>query len=68
MIDPRLSTGGLERVSLREIAVWKDDYRLTALRLRKRVFESLIRGAIRFSIRRIVARSIIVSEVCTRYS
>ena len=34
----------------------------------KRVFEKSHAGAIRFSIRRIEARSIIVSEVCTRYS
>jgi hypothetical protein len=34
----------------------------------KRVFEKYHAGAIRFSIRRIEARSIIVSEVCTRYS
>jgi hypothetical protein len=34
----------------------------------KRVFEKSHTGAIRFSIRRIAARSIIVSEVCTRYS
>jgi hypothetical protein len=34
----------------------------------KRVFEKSHAGAIRFSIRLIEARSIIVSEVCTRYS
>jgi len=34
----------------------------------KKVFEKSHAGAIRFSIRRIEARSIIVSEVCTRYS
>jgi hypothetical protein len=34
----------------------------------KRVFEKSHAGAILFSIRRIEARSIIVSEVCTRYS
>jgi hypothetical protein len=34
----------------------------------ERVFEKSHTGAIRFSIRRIAARSIIVSEVCTRYS
>ena len=34
----------------------------------KRVFEKFHARAIRFSIRRIAARSIIVSEVCTRYS
>jgi hypothetical protein len=34
----------------------------------KRVFEKSQTGAIRFSIRQIAARSIIVSEVCTRYS
>jgi hypothetical protein len=34
----------------------------------ERVFEKSHAGAIRFSIRRIEARSIIVSEVCTRYS
>jgi CheY-like chemotaxis protein len=39
-----------------------DDY------ITKRVFEKSHTGAIRFSIRRIAARSIIVSEVCTRYS
>ena len=36
--------------------------------LAKRVFEKSHAWAIRFSIRRIEARSIIVSEVCTRYS
>jgi hypothetical protein len=36
--------------------------------LSKRVFEKSHAEAIRFSIRRIEARSIIVSEVCTRYS
>ena len=36
--------------------------------LAERVFEKSHAGAIRFSIRRIEARSIIVSEVCTRYS
>jgi hypothetical protein len=36
--------------------------------LNERVFEKSHTGAIRFSIRRIEARSIIVSEVCTRYS
>jgi DNA end-binding protein Ku len=34
----------------------------------ERMFEKSHTGAIRFSIRRIAARSIIVSEVCTRYS
>jgi hypothetical protein len=34
----------------------------------KRVFEKSHAGAIRLSIRRIAARSIIASEVCTRYS
>src|SRR5208282_2941408 len=34
----------------------------------KRVFEKSHIGAIRLSMRRIAARSIIVSEVCTRYS
>ena len=34
----------------------------------ERVFEKSHAGTIRFSIRRIEARSIIVSEVCTRYS
>jgi hypothetical protein len=34
----------------------------------KRVFEKSHTGTIRFSIRRIAARLIIVSEVCTRYS
>ena len=34
----------------------------------ERLFEKSHTGAIRFSIRRIGARSIIVSEVCTRYS
>jgi hypothetical protein len=34
----------------------------------ERVFEKSHAGAIRFRIRRIEARSIIVSEVCTRYS
>jgi hypothetical protein len=34
----------------------------------KRVFEKSHAGAIRFSIGRIEARSIIISEVCTRYS
>jgi transcriptional regulator with XRE-family HTH domain len=34
----------------------------------KRVFEKSHTGTIRFSIRRIAARSIIVSEVCSRYS
>ena len=34
----------------------------------KRVFEKSHTGAIRFSIKRIEARSIIVSEVCSRYS
>ena len=34
----------------------------------KRVFEKSHTGAIRFRIRRIEVRSIIVSEVCTRYS
>jgi pimeloyl-ACP methyl ester carboxylesterase len=37
-------------------------------RAAERVFEKSHAGAIRFSIRRIEARSIIVSEVCTRYS
>ena len=40
----------------------------SAQELFERVFEKSHAEAIRFSIRRIEARSIIVSEVCTRYS
>jgi putative transposase len=59
-------------------AIWQADHTLLDIELlqsdvdsamtAKRVFEKSHAGAIRFSIRRIEARSIIVSEVCTRYS
>jgi putative SOS response-associated peptidase YedK len=69
--NPETQARSLDALQWGLIPYWVKDpkiaYRTINARA-ERVFEKSHTGAIRFSIRRIAASSIIVSEVCTRYS